>query len=169
VTSLEATVQAKRDAAEKLRSFAGRCPLAPELIACRLSGQEVTELANQLAAEINTVDQEILSQDTEYVSLEAAIQALQQQINSLEQARAKLPHPAGRAGRSPRAEIQGAHQPPGGGTRPAHRQQPRARFGRLFHYRRRGRLKCRHPVDQAPSDQNIPAGPGAGEAGAANV
>jgi len=100
VSSLEATVQAKRDAAEKLCSFAGRCPLAPELIACRLSGQEVTELANQLAAEINTVDQEILSQDTEYVSLEAAIQALQQQINSLEQAQAKLPHPAGRAGRS---------------------------------------------------------------------
>jgi len=92
VSSLEATVQAKRDAAEKLRSFAGRCPLAPELIACRLSGQEVTELANQLAAEINTVDQEILSQDTECVALEAAIQALQQQINSLEQAQAKLPH-----------------------------------------------------------------------------
>jgi len=109
LSSLEATVQAKRDTAEQLQHFTGQCPLAPELIGCRLSGQEITELTNRLATAINTADQEIKSQDTEYAALQAAIQTLQQQINSLEQAQVKLLN-LGRELERRQAELDGVRQ-----------------------------------------------------------
>jgi len=85
LAALQATGQARQDVVKKLRAFDGRCPLAPELIACRLSGQEVTELANQLATEINTGDQQMQN-------LRADSDELQQQINRLAQALAELPN-----------------------------------------------------------------------------
>jgi len=109
LSSLEATAQAKRDTAEQLQHFTGQCPLAPQLLGCRLSGQEVTDLTNRLAADINTVDQEIKSQDTKYAALQSEIQTLQQQINSLERAEVKLLN-LGRELERRQAELDGVRQ-----------------------------------------------------------
>ncbi|AQS60272.1 AAA family ATPase [Desulforamulus ferrireducens] len=51
LAALQAADRARRAVAEKLQAFDGRCPLAPELIACRMSGGEVQELINQLELE----------------------------------------------------------------------------------------------------------------------
>lgn len=61
LAALQAADRTRRAVVEKLRAFDGRCPLAPELIACRMSGGEVQELINQLelenAAAAEKVDQ----------------------------------------------------------------------------------------------------------------
>jgi len=73
-----------------LQDFDGRCPLAPGQIACRMSGQEVEELINQLAVEDQADSQQInhLQADLQ-TNLVAKIE-LQHRIDGLEQDLAAL-------------------------------------------------------------------------------
>jgi len=90
LAALEAAGRAKGEVAEKLRAFDGRCPLAPALIACRMSGSEVSELVNQLESEINAGLEKINHLKASMKKLQAEKQDVQHRITRLEKTLAEL-------------------------------------------------------------------------------
>ncbi|WP_439950886.1 hypothetical protein [Desulfolucanica intricata] len=83
LAALEAAGRAKHAVVEKLRAFDGRCPLAPEQIACRMSGSEVAELVNQLGSEINAGSEKMNQLRASLQKLQAEKQDMQQRITDL--------------------------------------------------------------------------------------
>ncbi|WP_027365092.1 AAA family ATPase [Desulfotruncus alcoholivorax] len=90
LAALEAANRARRAVVEKLQAFDGRCPLAAELIACRMSGSEVAELVNQLESEIKASMQNNKSLLTSMQNLQAEKRDLQHRINHIEKTIADL-------------------------------------------------------------------------------
>jgi len=78
----------------KLQAFDGQCPLAPGLMACRLSDQEVAELVSQLAAADQAASPHLKSLQDELQKAQLAKQELQQRIGRLEQALEQLDYTA---------------------------------------------------------------------------
>jgi exonuclease SbcC len=90
LAALQAAGRAKDEVVEKLRAFDGRCPLAPGLIACRMSGGEVAELINQLESEINAGGEKINHLLANVEKLLAEKQDVQHRITRLEKTLAGL-------------------------------------------------------------------------------
>lgn len=75
---------------DTLQDFDGRCPLAPGQIACRMSGQELDELVNQLAIASDADSPQINKLQSDLQTNLAAKLELQQRIDGLNQALAAL-------------------------------------------------------------------------------
>ncbi len=90
LAALQAAVRARQAVVEKLRAFDGRCPLAPELIACRMSGGEVKELINQLELENTTGTEKIDNFRASIQKLQEHKQDLQHRVNAIEKNLSRL-------------------------------------------------------------------------------
>jgi DNA repair exonuclease SbcCD ATPase subunit len=90
LAGLQAAVRARQAVVEKLQAFDGRCPLAPELIGCRMTGTEVKELINQLLQENNAGAEKIDRLRASLRELQDQKQALQHRAATLEKALAGL-------------------------------------------------------------------------------
>ncbi len=84
LAALQAGCRTRQAVVEKLRSFDGHCPLAPKLIACRMSGSEVAGLVNQLETENDAEAQKIINLKASIQKLQAGKQDLQRQIERAE-------------------------------------------------------------------------------------
>lgn len=84
IAALKAASQAKDEVAAKLREFNGRCPLAPEIIACRMSGNEVAELAGKLDTEIKDGAQKIKHLQSQIENLQVEKEGLREQKAHIE-------------------------------------------------------------------------------------
>ncbi|KAF1084948.1 chromosome segregation protein [Sporotomaculum syntrophicum] len=90
LSALQTSNRNRRAVLEKLQSFDGQCPLAPRLIACRMSDNEVAELAGQLAVE-NQADSPHINGLKDYLQkVQVEKLELQRRIRLLEQALARL-------------------------------------------------------------------------------
>ncbi len=81
----EATARAKGEVLAVLQQFDGRCPLAPGLITCSLSGSQVAELAASLQSQTEAASQELTDLRTRAGQLQAQKKTAQGSIGDLEQ------------------------------------------------------------------------------------
>lgn len=90
LAALQAADRARRAVVEKLQAFDGRCPLAPELIACRMSGGEVQELINQLELENAAADEKVDHLRAGIRKTQEQKQALQHRAGAIEKTLTEL-------------------------------------------------------------------------------
>ncbi len=97
LAALQSSNRNRRTVLEKLQAFNGQCPLAPGLIACRLSNNEVAELVSQLATEdkadsphINGLKDELQKAQLEKLELQHRIRRLEQALAVLDNSEREL-------------------------------------------------------------------------------
>jgi len=82
--------EAGRRVVEKLRNFDGQCPLAPGIISCRMSSDEVSELINKLESEIKDGAEKIEELQSETKRLQMKKEEMLDKISLLEKTLAAL-------------------------------------------------------------------------------